>query len=146
VVVVVALYVLGNSTGGKNPATTSSNTTPPVKRHHHHPRHHATGTNTTTTPAAPTNVKLQLVPTGTVYVCLEDGRGRPLIRGETFAAGQTIPTFTRNKLLLTLGNALVKMKVNGKPTTVSPSSSAIGYTILPTGVTPLPASKQPTCA
>jgi hypothetical protein len=145
--VVVALYLLGRGTGPKNPSTPSAKTPPPAK-HHRHRHHHGTGTGTTTAPAAPTNVKLQLAPTGPgpVYVCLEDGHRRPLIRGVIYNVGQTIPTFTRNKLLLTLGNASVTMKVNGKPFTVKSSSSSIGYTILPTGVTSLPVSQQPKCA
>jgi hypothetical protein len=141
VVVVVVLYILGKGSGGHkgNPDSTSAQTPPPAKHHHHH--HHKPAP-----PPAPTNVKLELVPTGTVYVCLEDGAGRPLIRGTIFNVGQTIPTFTRDKLLLTLGNASVQMKVNGKPVTVAPSSSSIGYQILPGGVTSLPVSKQPKCA
>src|SRR6266567_4094972 len=39
VAVAVALYILGNSTGGpKSPGTTSAQTPPPAKHHHHH--HH----------------------------------------------------------------------------------------------------------
>jgi cytoskeleton protein RodZ len=143
VVVVVVLYVLGNSSGSKSPTTPAAQKPPPVE-HHHHPRHHSQ----TTTPAAPSTVKLQLSPTGpgAIYVCLEDGNKHPLIRGATFTAGQTIPTFTRDKLLLTLGNASVTMKVNGKAMKVPPSSTSIGYLIQPSGTTPLPVSKQPTCA
>ena len=56
---------------------------------------------------APTLVKLQLIPTGQVYVCLVNGNGRTLIPGVIYAAGQTIPTKTATKLLLTLGNTSV---------------------------------------
>ena len=48
-----------------------------------------------------------------VYVCLVDGSGNKLIPGQIFNTGQTIPTKTASKLLLTLGNASVQMKVNG---------------------------------
>jgi cytoskeleton protein RodZ len=145
VVVVVVLYVLGNSSSGPKTPTTPAAQHPPAVKHHHH-RHHRS--QTTTTPAAPSTVKLQLSPTGpgAIYVCLEDGNKHPLIRGATFNAGQTIPTFTRDKLLLTLGNASVTMKVNGKAIKVPPSSSSIGYLIQPSGTTSLPVSKQPTCA
>jgi len=139
VAVVVVLYILGKGTGHKSPSGTNAQTAPVVKHHHHHHRRPVT-------PAAPTNVKLELVPTGTVYVCLEDGHGRPLIRGTIFNVGQTIPTFTRDKLLLTLGNASVHMKVNGKPVTVAPSSSSIGYKLVPGGMSSLPVSQQPKCA
>ena len=42
-----------------------------------------------------------------VYVCVVDGTGKKLIPGQIFGAGQTIPTETAPKLLLTLGNAAV---------------------------------------
>ena len=53
---------------------------------------------------------------------------------------------TADKLLLTLGNASVKMKVNGKDVPVSESPNSIGLLLQPAGTRPLPPSKQPTCA
>ncbi|MHB8658852.1 MAG: RodZ domain-containing protein [Solirubrobacteraceae bacterium] len=96
--------------------------------------------------AAPAGVvRLRLTPTGTVYICLVDGSGRKLIAGQIFAAGQSIPTKAAPKLLLTLGNASVQLKVNGAPVSVSPSASSIGLSLSPSGVSPLPLAKQPTC-
>ena len=43
------------------------------------------------------------MPTSSVYVCVEDGNGNKLIPGVVFAAGQTIPTETAKKLMVTLG-------------------------------------------
>jgi hypothetical protein len=48
-------------------------------------------------------------------------------------------------MLLTLGNAAVQMKVNGKPVAVAPSSSAIRLLLTPTGVKHVPLSQTPTC-
>jgi cytoskeleton protein RodZ len=141
IVVVVVLYLLGNGTGSKNPTTPAAQKPPPVTHHHH--RHHRSQT---TTPAAPSTVKLQLVPTGTVYVCVVDGNGHRLIPGTIFNVGQTIPAITRDKLLMTLGNASVTMKVNGQTVKVPASSSSIGYLIQPSGTSSLPVSKQPKCA
>ncbi len=144
--VVVALGVLGSlNTANKTPSagghTTSSHSS---SRGHHAP---ARRTTTTTAPPAlkPTTVKLQLVPTGPVYVCLVDGKGTKLIPGVIFSQGQTIPTETAPKLLLTLGNASVDMKVNGVPVKVVPSNNAIGFMLQPSGTTTLPAAQQPTC-
>ena len=144
--VVVALGVLGSlNTANKTPSagghTTSSHSS---ARGHHAPAHRTT---TTTAPPAlkPTTVKLQLVPTGTVYICLVDGKGTKLIPGVIFSQGQTIPTETAPKLLLTLGNASVDMKVNGVPVKVVPSNNAIGFMLQPSGTTTLPAAQQPTC-
>jgi cytoskeleton protein RodZ len=141
VAVVVALYLVGTNTGGKK------NTPPPAgvtagngTQHRHRVHHHRT------VPPKPKMVKLQLVPTGTVYVCLVDGTGKKLIPGQIFNSGQTIPTETASKMLLTLGNNAVQMKVNDKDVPVNASASSIGFLLQPSGNTPLPASKQPRCA
>ena len=141
VAVVVALYFIGTLVSGNNktPAPAGVQAAPPHPRKHR-VRHHQQKK------AAPKTVKLQLVPTGTVYVCLVDGTGKKLIPGQIFSTGQTIPTETASKMLLTLGNNAVQMKVNGAPVTVNPSASSIGYLLQPSGNTPLPASKQPRCA
>ncbi|MBV9193717.1 MAG: helix-turn-helix domain-containing protein [Solirubrobacterales bacterium] len=136
VAVAAALYVVGRYTGN------TTNTTPPVTAKRsppraRHPVHHAAH--------RPTAVTLSLVPTGQVYVCLVDGNGKTLIPGRIFAPGETIPSQRAGKLLLTLGNASVKMKVNGKDVNVSTSPTSIGFLLLPSGTHPLPAAQQPTC-
>ena len=141
--VVVALGVLGSlNTGNKTPTagvrTTSSHSR--ARR-----AHRSVTTSTTPVVFKPTTVKLQLVATGQVYVCLVNGRGTKLIPGVIFSPGQTIPIETARKLRLTLGNNSVEMKVNGAPVTVPASSTAIGFLVQPSGTTPLPASEQPTC-
>jgi cytoskeleton protein RodZ len=141
VVVVAALWVVGNLGGGKKPSPPPTGVaTGSGAKHRHRARHHRTA------PPKPKTVKLQLVPTGTVYVCLVDGSGKRLIPGQIFSSGQTIPTQTASKMLLTLGNNAVQMKVNGTTVPVSASSSSIGFLLEPTGSRPLPASKQPRCA
>jgi cytoskeleton protein RodZ len=144
VAVVVVLYFVGKGGGGNKsnpPIPTISQTGPaPAARHRaHHP-------STVKTATTPSNVKLQLVPTGQLYVCLVAGSGQRLIPGQIFNVGQTIPTETRSKLLLTLGNASVKMKVNGVAVKVPPSSSSIGYLLVPGGHSSLPTAKQPRCS
>jgi cytoskeleton protein RodZ len=138
--VVVVLYFIGTA-GNKNKPTTTTGpqagaTTTHKRRRTHH--HKAT--------AKATTVKLELVPTGSVYVCLVDGTGKRLIPGQIFSSGQRIPTETASKLLLTLGNASVQMKVNGAPVKVAPSSSSIGFLLMPTGTKSIPVSQQPRCA
>jgi cytoskeleton protein RodZ len=140
--IVVALYLVGSHKGKK--AATNPNvagTTTGGKHHkkpeHQKPQHKA--------PPKPTNVTLTLVPTGQVYVCLVDGNGNKLIPGQIFDTGQTIPTEKRQKMLLTLGNNSVQMKVNGKNVPVAASASSIGYSLTANGAAPLPASQQPSC-
>jgi cytoskeleton protein RodZ len=140
VAVVVVLYLIGTAGNNNKTASTSSTgthagTTPKTK---HRRRHRTT--------AKPTTVKLELVPTGNVYVCLVDGTGKKLIPGQIYASGQKIPTETASKLLLTLGNASVRMKVNGAVVKVTPSSTSIGFMLMPSGNKSLPPSQQPRCA
>jgi len=137
VVVVVALAILG-SNAGKKPTPVTGLHANPIKPHRHRRRHRST--------VVPTTVRLQLVPTGSLYVCLVDGNGTKLIPGKIFSAGQTVPAQTAPKLLLTLGNASVQMKVNGSPVRIAPSASSIGYLFQPSGNAPLPIAKQPRCA
>jgi cytoskeleton protein RodZ len=147
VAVIAALFVVG-SLGGNSSSTT---TTPPTTAASHSTStttgHHAATHRAHHKPPAakPTTVTLKLVPTSSVYVCVEDGAGKKLIPGVIFAVGQTIPTETANKLMVTLGNPSVQMKVNGKTVPVT-NSSPIGYALTPGKTTPLAAGQLPTCA
>ena len=148
VVVGAALYVLG-SNNPTSPTSTSSTTVTTSARNTT-----STTTHTATVhhrrrrpppPPKPTTVTLNLVPTSTLYVCVEDGNGKKLIDGVTYAAGQAIPSETAPKLMVTLGNDSVQMKINGK--SVTPTvGSPIGYELTPGKTTPLPAGQLPTCA
>jgi cytoskeleton protein RodZ len=141
VAIVVALYFVGinNNKGTTTPTATHAGTA----NRPHKPARHRPGHKVRT---AATTVKLQLVPTGAVYVCLVDGTGKRLIPGQIFNVGQRIPTKTSSKLLLTLGNASVKMKVNGASVTVPSTGSPVGFDLTPGSHTMLPSSKQPRCA
>jgi cytoskeleton protein RodZ len=140
--VVAALFVVGslskNTTTSTTPPASAtsarSKATRPGTRHHHAHR-----------PPAPARaVTLKLVPTSSVYVCVEDGNGKKLIPGLIFAAGQSIPTETAKKLMITLGNPSVQMKVNGKTVAVA-DRSPIGYQLTPGKTSQLPAGQLPTC-
>ena len=145
--VVVALYVIG--AGSSNPSKPNpAGSSGPVR--HHHPGK-ATGaarttTQTTATRTAPAQARMQITPTGAVYICVEDVHHRKLINGVTYQAGQTVPIEARRELLLTLGNNQVQLKVNGKLVPVAASSSAIGLRVRAAGVTHLTAAQAPTCA
>ena len=140
VAIVVALYLVGSHKSGAPSSTTQSHA---AVTHRHKAKSKAAGRRVR--PVA-TRVKLQLVPTGPIYVCLVDGTGRKLIPGQIFNTGQTIPTKTSAKLLLTLGNAQVTMKVNGHIVHVPATGKPVGFSLTPTGHTVLPAGQAPTCA
>jgi len=138
-VVVVVLYVVGSLPGS---GTTNTGAHHPLARHRtvSRPKHTAVSK-----PATPSRVTLQMAPTGAVYVCLVSGAGTKLINEQTFSVGQTIPTETGSRLLLTLGNNSVRMKVNGKAMPLAPSATPIRLLITPTTVRHIPTSQLPTC-
>jgi hypothetical protein len=93
----------------------------------------------------PKTATLALGPaTAPVWVCVEDAAGKPLINGVIYQPGDTIPTQRGPELLVTLGNANLDVKINGKAYPLTPSATAIGLRITPTGATPL--TPGPTCA
>jgi cytoskeletal protein RodZ len=140
VVIVVVLYVVG-SLGS---STTQTNTVARKPAATHSTRRVIPKPSTPT--AVPlSSATLQLVPTNAVYVCLVNGQGAKLINERTFAVGQTIPSERAPTLLLTLGNANVQMKVNGKVIQVAPSATAIRLLITPTRIQHIPLSHAPTC-
>jgi cytoskeletal protein RodZ len=124
----------GSSTSATS-ATSHTTTAHKPPATHHHPA----------PPPKPTKVTVKLTPTSTpVYVCVEDGNGKVLVPGATFSPGQTIPTETASKLLMTFGNSTVQMKVNGKTVPVGPGAP-VGYEATPDKTTVLPAARRPSC-
>ena len=79
-------------------------------------------------------------------MCLVDGTGKRLIPGMIYSPGQTIPTESAPKLLLTLGNNAVQMKVNGVTIPVTASAGSIGYEFQGRAHRTLPVAQQPRCA
>jgi cytoskeletal protein RodZ len=98
-------------------------------------------------PAKPRRVRLQLVASGAVYVCLVDAGGRQVVDEETLEPGSKTRTFTSKSFRANFGNNAVTMRVNGKSYRPEPSAEAIGYEILP-GKRPkkLPEDRRPDCS
>jgi cytoskeleton protein RodZ len=95
--------------------------------------------------AAPSKATLKLVPTGPVWVCVETPAGAKLVDGVTEAAGASIPTVSGSELLVTLGNANVKVTANGKPFPLNASATAIALKVTRTGASALPQAQGPLC-
>ena len=79
----------------------------------------------------PKRVRLQLIATAPVYVCVVDARGRQVIDEETLAADTTTRTLRSRKFLTNFGNDNVRMRVNGKTYRVAASADPVGYELLP---------------
>jgi cytoskeletal protein RodZ len=95
----------------------------------------------------PQRVRLQLVATAPVYVCVIDARGRQVVDEETLDASSPRRTYTSRSFRTNFGNNNVSMRVNGKTYQVEPSTEAIGYELRP-GRRPrrLPDSQRPDCS
>ena len=158
IVIVLALIVISRPTnrtpaGGGSPiaGATTGDKGSGQSGSGHRKRGGTTSTQTVTTPTTTTSVtrppraSLKLVPTSTVWICVENQAGKPLMTAGDFTVGQAIPTFHARQLLLTLGNTAVTMTVNGRPYTpqAQPGGSAIGLRITPTTIKPL--TPAPTC-
>jgi len=141
-----ALYALGQKDDNPSAVGTPTPTTPP-----------AGGGDSTAPAAAPTRpaspaspartprVRLRIVATDAVYVCLTDG-DRTLVDGRTLQAGERTEAFLARRFRLTLGNANVTLVINGQERRVQPSSEPIGLQITKRrGRQPLSQTARPSC-
>jgi hypothetical protein len=139
--VIVLLLVALLSGGGSSKHSVSSTTS---ARGHGSVRTHRTHAHA---PSSSQVVSLSLTPTATVYVCLIGEGGRKLIPGSELQPGASTPTFHSRRFEITLGNASVRMFIDGRARTVPPSSQPIGYVITKAnGRRTLPPGQLPTCA
>ena len=79
----------------------------------------------------PRRVRLQLVATAPVYVCVVDARGRQVVDEETLDASSPRRTYVSRSFRTNFGNNNLTMRVNGRTYRVEPSSDAIGYELRP---------------
>ena len=120
-----ALYFLGTRGSSNDEGTPPSragaptpSATPKSKGRHAH-RHR------------PKRVSLRLIATQTVYVCLEDARGRPVVDGATLTPGQSTRTYRSKRFRANFGNGAIRMRVNGHTYSAAASSDPIGYEMRP---------------
>jgi cytoskeletal protein RodZ len=142
--IVIVLYIVGTALPSSSPPTTTGAHVTPSK-HPKRTRSTPTTTTTTTTPPAPKTVTLTITPTDPVYICMTNQAGKVLIPATTYTVGQTVPTRTASKILLTLGNSSVTMKASFGKIHVAPSSVPINLLIGPTSSRSLPVAKAPNC-
>jgi Helix-turn-helix domain/RodZ C-terminal domain len=147
VVVVVAI----SGGGGKGDGDTTSSASAPsasapgASAQSGHGHHHNSGQAKPNPPPAPTEASIELRPTGTVWVCLVDHSGRPLLN-ETLQAGQSRGPFHGPSFELNLGNTQIQIRADGRDIGAPASLNALGYRVTPSGVSPLSANSRPSCA
>lgn len=135
VVVAAVLYIVGKNNGHQTPSNGAASSHSKTTAHHRHPRrHHHRRHHVIKHARVPTVVTVALTvtsPTST-FICLENAHGRHLVDG-TYVSGDTIPTGTAKKLLLTVESPAVTIKANGKTIANTATGAPVTYRILPTG-------------
>ncbi len=137
------LIILGNnSDGGQTPsppATTPSTAAKPIT-HRRDTGHRGSASRRRV-------VRLQLVPSGPVWVCLQAAGARTLIQGRVISPGDALPSYRSRRFKMTFGNGSLTMKVNRRSLSVPDVQNAIGYVVDRTGHrSTLSAADRPTCA
>jgi hypothetical protein len=102
-------------------------------------------TKSTTTTSTPSEASVLLAPTGTVWVCLVDQSGKPLVNGETLSVGDNRGPFKDRELKLTLGNGEMRIELNGEQVPIPSAANPVGFDLTPEGAKPLPTAARPTC-
>jgi cytoskeleton protein RodZ len=97
-------------------------------------------------PAAPRRVTLQIVPTGTVNVCLVDASGRKLIDNVDLQPGKRTKRYRGRSFRVSFGNGAARLRAGGRTIDVPDRSTPVGYE-LRAGKRPreLPEARRPTC-
>jgi cytoskeleton protein RodZ len=100
----------------------------------------------TTTTSTPSEASVLLSPTGTVWVCLVDHSGKPLVNGETLSSGDDRGPFKDRDLKLTLGNGEIRIELNGEQVPIPSAAEPVGFDLTPQGAKPLSTTARPTCS
>jgi cytoskeleton protein RodZ len=125
VVLLAALYALGRLGDDNNntptpPPNTEATATPAKKKK-------AAGGDQKRQAQGNRPINVRIAATGTVYVCMEDARGRTVIDKRTLAAGETTRTYRSKRFRVTFGTAAARMRVNGRSYRVASSKDPVGY-------------------
>jgi len=160
VALLAVLYLLGRGSDGDGGsgddaavvATTSTSTTPRTST----ARSDAgRPTNRRRRRAAPGSarrsrvIRLQIVPQGEVFVCLEGAGDRRLYNGVNLQPGSAQPTFRSSRFEVTLGNGDVRLRLDGRLRDVPEVRNGIGYVITKrngrVNRSVLPPGRRPAC-
>jgi hypothetical protein len=88
-------------------------------------------------------VRLTLVATAPVYVCVRTGQ-RILVPGRMLQAGDRAGPFRAARFTMTLGNSAIRLRLDGRRPIV-PTASPSGYVVDRRGARALPFGRLPTC-
>ena len=95
--------------------------------------------------ASPAPLRLAIVTTARVWICLEDERGRLLINGQIFDPGVVSDSFVAPSFRIFLGNASIRFRINGQLRSVPSSPDPVAYSLTRRGILALPAHAKVPC-
>lgn len=147
-VLVAALYVLGRGGDDEEPTAGTvpiETTEQPSQQERRQARREARRERGASPAAAGGRLRLQVVPEGPVYVCLE-GDDEVLIDRQVLEPGAEPETFRAREFAVTLGNGAAVLRVNGEDFDVPDSSEPVGFAITADGRQTLSEEQRPTCA
>jgi cytoskeleton protein RodZ len=151
VAVLVFLLILGLTGGNDNGSDDSdkSNSAAQRKRERQRERERRAAAST---PAAGQagkeqrdKVRVRVVATRPVWVCLVDAQGNDRIAGQTMAAGAEEGPFRSSSFTVTIGNGGGDLVIDGKRRDTPERAEPVGYRIKPSGTEVLPAADRPGC-
>jgi cytoskeletal protein RodZ len=142
---------VGNGDGGSDAANTTPATTTGTTSKRTSTSKRSTASSSSSSKkkkkkSRPKLVRLRLVPTGPVYVCMKRAGGETVVNGTILQAGSRQPTYRSKRFRLLLGNSEVRLQVNGRTRSVAPTGGVLGYEVTPPGrVRPLAPAGRPSC-
>lgn len=96
-------------------------------------------------PARPRRVKLSLLATAEVWVCVVDAKDNELVDGVILQSGSRQGPFRSPSFRVNFGNGQIQMRVNGRTEEVPDAPIPVGYEIRPGGLRELGEMERPIC-
>jgi helix-turn-helix protein len=94
----------------------------------------------------PGTVALQIEPTGEVWTCVVNAKGKAIVDGVTLTAGEKVGPFHSRTFTAAFGNGSVHVLVDGKALATPSTPSPMGLSVDAHGkVHELPEGKRPSC-
>ncbi|HVX34554.1 MAG TPA: helix-turn-helix transcriptional regulator [Solirubrobacterales bacterium] len=91
-------------------------------------------------------VKLMIEPTAEVWACVINGKGKPLVDGQTLVPGETMGPFHSRSYAAAFGNGSVRILVDGMVAKTESTPNPMGIVVDPQGkVHELPEGERPSC-
>ena len=93
----------------------------------------------------PAGVRLEVAADASVWICLQDQRGRLPINGQILRAGAVSQQFISPAFRIFLGNGSVRLRINGRVQSIPPSPNPVAYGVSQRGIAVLPAGTREPC-